>query len=345
MRHLLQVLIQSLARFFRGCADVLAALGSTAGPAAGHLPGAAAFPCPAAGPPEDWVERANPPAPAHWLEVVKQRAPGFLNRDSRREDPWAGAVQPLAERAAASELSPRLSVPEHASANLARSSGAVGPEQGSLPVREADSESARVSKTLLRKAPRSVHIVTVVEECPRRKPAEVRTQAPEVGNPELRESFPKERPLRNLPPGRVPKSGVPSLRDPVASPRPPSESVRSFAGRTQDADRENTWQALLRPASATPAVPSVPGSGVTPALEGSEGIRRLPQPEDRALEPEFWKQERSEPAPFPRGSTARWPELPASAESDDLEDARLLYRELRRQAVLEEEQRGIPWSA
>jgi len=133
--------------------------------------------------------------------------------------------------------------------------------------------------------------------------------------------------------------------DAVPAPRLPSESPYPLEEKTEDVDREPAWQPLLGPAAATPAVPSVPGSAVIPVLESPGGIPRSSRPQVRAWAQEFPKEERSQAAPFSREATPHWPELPASAESDDLEDARILCRELRRQGVLEEEQRGIPWSA
>src|SRR5437764_1030672 len=83
MRQLLLVLIRTLARFFRGFADVLTVLGRGAGPAVAEVPAPAVFPGRTAAPPDDWLRRANPPPPAHWLEAVRRRAPGFMGEAAR----------------------------------------------------------------------------------------------------------------------------------------------------------------------------------------------------------------------------------------------------------------------
>jgi hypothetical protein len=197
---------------------------------------------------------------------------------------------------------------------------------------------------------RSVRIVTVIEETPGRNPVEARTRGARPGDSEAKEGFKPEKQLPEYPfpapwPGRMPQDLDSPSREAVLAPRIPSESRYPLEEKTEDAEREDAWQPLLGPASATPAVPSVPGSTVIPVLESPEGIPHLSQPQVRDWAPGFPKKERSEAAPFSREGASHWPELPASAESDDLEDARILCRELRRQGVLEEEQRGIPWNA
>jgi hypothetical protein len=97
--------------------------------------------------------------------------------------------------------------------------------------------------------------------------------------------------------------------------------------------------------SEPPAGSTRAGFAVIPALKISRPKSRRPLPE---IIEEFpsdpAKREQREALSSP-GEAAFWPDLPASAEREDLDDARMLCRELRRQALLEDEQRGIPWSA
>src|SRR5580765_9043876 len=95
MRQVLHVLSLAVARFLHGCADFLARLGERPG-----LPAEAPeFPLRTAQPPQDWLRRANPPPPAHWLKTVQARAPGFLKepavssakREAAPAGPWPKA--------------------------------------------------------------------------------------------------------------------------------------------------------------------------------------------------------------------------------------------------------------
>jgi hypothetical protein len=126
---------------------------------------------------------------------------------------------------------------------------------------------------------------------------------------------------------------------------PSPEAPTTPPGFAFEAVEENAWTPLLHPALASVAVPEVPGSGALPALESPEGAVRPAAPEHPDFRSSREPSESRERSAAPSPSPGRWPELPSAELSDDLEDARLLFRELRRQAELECEQRGMPWSA
>lgn len=321
MRQVLHVLLLAVARFLHGCAEFLARLGERPVPAAE----APELPLRTAQPPEDWLRRATPPPPAHWLKVVRARAPGFLKEPAGHPKREPAPVESFPrERAVA--VSP---IPAFKASELKPAERAAALH---LPVRNPRPEPVR-RPTLSR----PVRIVTVVEERPRRKPEAV-TPATAAMKTSERQSAP----TANPPESRVeqeqslsPVREASPIRSPLVEPR------RELAA--SPIDEEDAWTPLFHPATEAVALPSVPAR---------EAFATVDRPEDRLpespVERPAFPSEGPVPelrTPAPASVAGRWPSLPPSDLGDDADDARLLLRELRRQAELEHEQRGMPWSA
>jgi hypothetical protein len=130
----------------------------------------------------------------------------------------------------------------------------------------------------------------------------------------------------------------------VPPPEVRPDSSPSFLDKFEAAGDEELWQPRPGPVSESRIVSSRSGFAVIPALKISRANPRSPLIGVQALPSDPGKGEHREASSFSR-EAASWPELLVSEEREDLEDARMLCRELRRLALLEEEQRGIPWSA
>jgi len=326
MRQVLHVLFLAVARFLHDCAEFLARLGERPVSAAE----APEFPLRTARPPEDWLRRASPTPPAHWLKTVRARAPGFLrepavdsaNRDTVLAEPFprkpAFAVRPIpafkgadpksAERAA--DLLP--------------------------PVRTPRPDVVR------RPTPsRPVRIITVVEERPRRTPAPPSWTPSDAGS---------ETPERPDPPTMKPPA-------PAGEPRTPLRPVRESKGfRTPAAelrqepaaapfDEEDAWTPLFHPAADSVSLPPTPGREAFATVDRADDRLSASAADHPDVQSERPTSESRHPGAAPAPVAGRWPTLPASDLGDDADDVRLLLRELRRQAELEHEQRGMPWSA
>jgi|SRR5579859_417602 len=344
MRHLLLLLIQTVARFLRNCADLLATLGRASEPADGELPAAGFLSDRAAGPPDDWLRKANPSPPAHWVELVRRRAPGFLGEESRPPDLRARVVRSLL---APSTVRAPLRLPSSAQRDPAmptRAGETTDVERTGLSDRPPDSTVAQVPEAPPATPRRPVRIVTVIEENRRKKPEKFATSAPSAADPGLRHSLLGKSTDPEVLPGEGPSDLVLPARKAFAAapflPEPPSSLDESLG----PARREEPWKLLPGPVFQSPSRLSEPEFPETSEHGRSEGGIPGSLPEVRAFPSSSRKGERGQ-SPWYSSEAARWPELPASAESDDLEDARVLYRELRRQALLEDEQRGTPWSA
>ncbi|HVR83800.1 MAG TPA: hypothetical protein VMU54_05765 [Planctomycetota bacterium] len=344
MRHLLQVLIQTLARCFQACAELLAAFGRAAQPAQGEASASAAFFGRAAGPPDDWARRASPPPPAHWVELVKRRAPGFLGKTSEASAPQAAALRPVL--ALRGEKVPLLPAPEsrRPRASVLRAPDPAPRELARIPAFPLPPKTGPVPEAPPGKASRPTRIVTVIQESPRRMHAEAPAVARGAGERGIRESHVAENPGRKIPPGRNPQTILPPPQEEQAAPAPGPDPGRARKGTSEVSSDGEGWEPLPGPDPESPSPFAFPESTAIPVLERGPGRLRRPLPELLVFPSDSG---RSEPRESPQSIpvAARWPELPASAERDDVDDARLLYRELRRQAVLEDEQRGVPWSA
>ncbi len=340
MRSLLHVLALALSRFLQSCADILARLGNPGD-------GSPAVADPAASirtsvPPEDWLRRTNPPPPAHWTKIVRSRAPGFLRDTPEHRAPRLRLPAPAMRSEKRSPL--KEAVPP-----APREEQRPGPESDFTPPRSTPGRSGipglAWTSSQSAGAPRALRVVTVVEEKPQRKASEVRA----LGE-RSREARPRDAASPVLEPSDRSRETDSPLRSLPERPERSGEAVQvPDEGRAVQREEES-WDPLLQPSLATVALPAVPGSAALPALESPEGILRAAVPSgpgfDRPREQSSSLPEhRSDAFTVPPGSAPRWPELPMSAENDDLDDARLLLRELRRQSELEREQRGMPWSA
>jgi len=324
MRQVLHVLLLALARFLHGCADFLARVGERPVPAVE----ASEFPLRTVQPPEDWLRRAAPPPPAHWLKTVRARAPGFLKEPAVY--PRKGEAAPVESfprnRAAATPPLPTFKGSEPKPAERAAALH--------LPVRTPRPDPIR-RPTLSR----SVRIVTVVEERPGRKPE---LPLPTPSNTAVKSSERQDPWTSNFLAPAVEQEERLSLVREAKQVRSPQVEPRQEPA-TAPIDEKDAWTPLFHPATDPVALPSVPGHEAFVTVDRPE--ERLPAPP--VERPAFLLGRPVTELRNPASASVAgcWPELPPSDLGDDADDARLLLRELRRQAELECEQRGMPWSA
>jgi hypothetical protein len=296
MVALVKVLIGSLARLLRGLAEML---GRWAAPAPQPLP--AWSPTPAPGAPEDWVRRAVPPPPAHWLAVVRARAPQFQLLDPRapRAPQPAPSFSPLLRPKDAPIAVPTLRAPKMEAPPLPT------PPRPILGAPKAASVTPRRVVTIVEEqSPRSVRRQDESILTSFRKNAP--TPAPEP-SPSLRRAAGAPWPSLQL----VPPIAPPEPE--TATPRPPAFATDAAPLRADEPSLEalncqsvgdkskKSIYGLLSDNSAAPATPAVP-----------------------AL---------SEP-------TISWPSLPDARQERPEDVCRALLREARIDEELAREQRG-----
>lgn len=305
MTELLRVLIGTLARFLRAAAERLARWAAGAAAAPEHpVPAWGATP---EGAPEHWVRRAVPPPPAHWLAVVRARAPHFVPRDPRQpivrpHSPMLPpAIRPLAPIDPAPEALPARSVDRVESLKEPRRR-AVAPEP--RPV------SRRVVTVVEEQAPRRSRAADPVLESPTEAPE----QATEPASPPLQR--PPHAPWPRLEPERRPMTRSVDV-EPVA------EEASLHLVRPEDSVPRS------RPCIDLPP-PRAEGRRSTSATVSPDLFRPVPKHPMSGLE---------------SFGSPSWPALPTPVVDDPRDLCRELLREALFRNELEREQRGSPWNA
>lgn len=335
MRMLLHVLMRAVAGFLRSCAEFLLRHAEPV-PAA---PAAAAVRLP--GPPEDWMRRANPPPPAHWVDLVRRRAPSFL------------ASLPEAARAISAGETPAVD----GSRIHRRPAASVpsGPTPAPVPVRDRKDGAPVAPRRLAAAKPaeparRRLRVVTSLEEPARRSPVLEEPSAP--GTEPAAPASPEDAAPTVPSPKRPTPEPVfaPFVQEDHAMPELPAEEPRSRSHR----DPFMPEPRRARSASVEAFVDPVRKAGTDvlsadwPTRDRRESpVERFDSPRDR---------HRAWPAETPRSSRSRipsesnsdglpaWPDLPSRPEPDVADECLALVREQRRLDARDAEQRGKPWS-
>ncbi len=315
MIALVRVLIGSIARLLRSAAELLGRW-ATPEPAAPSLPSEGRGPIAA---PEDWIRRAVPPPPAHWLDVVRARAPHFQPADPRapRERRETPAPSPILEATldylAGSERSGTETPRTRA---IARPAPAIPSRRPTPPAGGKPGAPARS------------RVVTVVEEMTPRR------QRPSAGGhlPSSEEFTPKE------------NGGSPLLSPHrrLESPWPHGEQVPEAPALMAEVVTES---------SALGAAPSLPPPKAPDPRPRSRATARPSQVAGGrwtapGVSPELYPSLPEAPSSVQEPSVPEsWPSLPPSAPEDPRDYCRELLREALLLDELDREQRGMPWSA
>jgi hypothetical protein len=330
MKALAQVLIGTLVRLLRGAAELLARWAAPspqapASPKGGELgrPDFSLFPPEAASgiAPPDWKRRAVPPPPAHWLAVVRARAPQFQPVDPR-------PPRDAAEGGPVSLVLRPLPIPGDPPVFFAAE---PGPREASP--RRDPSPRLRTPTSKMGQRPAARRVVTVVEEQPLRAkraggedvpvraaflpPRESTPEAPSVVPP-ASESFPEPLKISDRRPERVEE--VPAHREPTRKQRSPV-MAESLPG-----DRESR---LREPSPDCRDL----------RVEKTDPWSSLVLPAPRFL------LRKEAPDPAREESQSRWPALLELRADRPIVLSRNLLREALFQEELGREQRGLPWSA
>ena len=330
---LLHVLMRAVAGFLRSCAEFLLRHAETDR----ALPAMETVRLP--GPPEDWTRRANPPPPAHWVDLVRRRAPRFL------------ATLPEAARAISAGDPPAIDGSRIHRRPVA--SAPFGPRPVPVPARDrkdgATVAPPRVAKNpIVEASPRRVRVVTSLQESARRPPSipqvsEAATEAPKAATTG---DEPRSLPLPARP--TLAEDAVPVMRNRVEQ-DPEPERMRPRVSLPFESEFRR------------PGIPEVEGlfaetrSSRTPDLS-FDVVSRSRRPEAASFprsRPVFGYDEATEPShvrnqPVSLESAAAglpvWPELPTRPGSDPIDDGLALVREQRRLDARNAEQRGNPWN-